>query len=263
MTELNRLADMDFSLSNILVREEFWPPSVSYDYSARGRSQNLIHIITEGIRIYRTGAGTIRMSAGELLFIPDGTRYYTVGQGRCSGIGICFDLSTPRGSLSVKPDVYHCWPDKCGEYLSLIREMNTGFALGRNGTLHVKALLWLLLDKMITDMANLPEVERMIAPALRYLKLYYRVTEPVSVYAGICGLSESHFRRKFQEYMGMSPLEYRDSLRFEEARRLYSGGMTIAEAAEAVGFCDASYLRRLYKKRTGMSFRDAPSADFT
>ena len=39
----------------------------------------------------------------------------------------------------------------------------------------------------------------------------------------------------------MSPLEYRDSLRFEEARRLLSDGIPVSQIAEQVGFRDASY----------------------
>ena len=58
-------------------------------------------------------------------------------------------------------------------------------------------------------------------------------------------------RRHFSEHTGMTPLEYRDHLRFTEAKFLLSCGMTVTKAAEQVGFCDASYLRRIYKKRTG------------
>ena len=114
---------------------------------------------------------------------------------------------------------------------------------------------------MIADMNNQSELERMIAPALHHLKLHYRENEPVSVYASACCLSESHFRRKFLEYTGMTPVEYRNSLRFEEARRLYASGMPMMQIAERVGFCDASYLRRLYKQQTGGRFRDYRSPE--
>ena len=110
-------------------------------------------------------------------------------------------------------------------------------------------------------MENQSELGRTMAPALRHLKLHYRENEPVSVYAAACRLSESHFRRKFLEYTGMTPVEYRDSLRFEEARRLYVSGMPMTQIAERVGFCDASYLRRLYKQRTGSHFRDYRSPE--
>jgi AraC-like DNA-binding protein len=263
MIELNQLSDMDFSIDNIVIREEFWAPGTAFDYLERGRSQNLIHIITGGTRLYRVDGGTIRLKNGELLLIPDGTRYYTVGQDVCSGIGICFDLYHADSIVSVRPGVYHDWPDRYGEYLGLIREMNNSASGVRHGNLHIKALLWLLIDKMITDLGNLSEVGRMISPALRYLKRFYRKNDPISVYAGTCGLSESHFRRKFREYTGMSPLEYRDSLRFEEARRLLSDGIPVSQIAEQVGFCDASYFRRLYKKRTGFRFREDPPAEFT
>lgn len=256
MYELHQLTEMDFYLGNITIREETWSEKIAYDYSQRGRSQNLIHIITGGSRFYRIRNETMYLSAGELLLIPDGTRYYTDNHGVCSGIGICFDLCRGEENIALRQDIYHCWLDRHGEYTALFQEMTSSFSRVPHGHLHRKSLLWLLLDKMITDMENLSELGRLIAPALRHLKLHYRENEPVSVYADACRLSESHFRRKFLEYTGMTPVEYRDSLRFEEAKRLYAGGMSMVQIAEQVGFCDASYLRRLYRKRTGSHFRD-------
>ena len=263
MYELHQLPEMDFFIRNITIREETWTEKTPYDYTPRGRSRNLIHIITGGTRYYRIGEETLYLSAGELLLIPDGTRYYTANHGACSGIGICFDLYMADDAIALRQDIYHCWPDKYGEYTALIQEMTGSFSVVPHGHLHQKSLLWLLLDKMITDMENLSELGRLIAPALRHLKLHYRENEPVSVYADACRLSESHFRRKFLEYTGMTPVEYRDCLRFEEAKRLYANGMSMVQIAEQVGFCDASYLRRLYKKRTGSHFREYQPPEIT
>jgi len=263
MYELHQLPELDFYIRNISIREEIWSRETAYDYTQRGRSQNLIHIITAGTRYYRYGDETLCLSAGELILIPDGTCYYTTSYTACSGIGICFDLCTADENISLRQNIYHCWPDRYGEYTALIREMNGNFSEVPHGYLHRKSLLWLLLDKMISDMENLSELGRMIAPALRHLKLHYRKNEPVAVYADTCRLSESHFRRKFLEYTGMTPVEYRDSLRFEEAKRLYASGMSMVQIAEQVGFCDASYLRRLYKKRTGSHFREYRPPEIT
>ena len=256
MYELHQLPEIDFFIRNISIREEVWTEETTYNYTQRGRSQNLIHIITGGTRYYRIGGETLRLTTGELILIPNGTRYYTVNSAGCSGIGICFDLCTTEGDIALRQDIYHCWPDRFGEYAALIREMTDNFSASPHGHLHKKSLFYLLLDKMIADMENISELGKMIAPALHHLKLHYRENEPVSVYAGACCLSESHFRRKFLEYTGMTPVEYRDCLRFEEAKRLYAGGISMVQIAEQVGFCDASYLRRLYKKRTGSHFRD-------
>ena len=52
----------------------------------------------------------------------------------------------------------------------------------------------------------------------------------------------------------MTPIAYRDSLRFTEVRKLLETGMTLTKAAELTGFWDASYLRRTYRQRTGKTF---------
>lgn len=263
MYELYQLQKMDFSIQNIKIQKQTWAEEISYDYTQRGRSQNLIHIITNGTRYYRFGKEIMYLTAGEMLFIPVGTRYYTVNRGVCTGTGICFDLCTNEENIAIRQDIYHCWQDTYGEYAALIQEMTGSFSVVPHGHLHKKSLLWALLDKMIIDMENISELGRLIAPALRHLKLHYRENEPVSVYADACRLSESHFRRKFLEYTGMTPVEYRDSLRFDEAKRLYANGMSMVQIAEQVGFCDASYLRRLYKKRTGTHFRDYRPSEIT
>ncbi|MBR5445918.1 MAG: helix-turn-helix domain-containing protein [Clostridia bacterium] len=261
--EFHQLTELDFHIKNIVIREEVWREETVYDYTTRGRVQNLIHITTGGTRYYRIGDETLRLQAGELIMIPDGTRYYTANDGPCSGIGICFDLCSAEQEIALRQDIYHCWTDRYGEYTALIREMTDSFSAIPHGYLHRKSRLWLLLDKMIADMENLSELGKMVEPALSHLKLHYRQNEPVSVYAAACRLSESHFRRKFQEYTGMTPLEYRDSLRFEEAKRLYAGGMSMTQIAERVGFCDASYLRRLYRNRTGDHFREYHPPEIT
>ena len=64
-----------------------------------------------------------------------------------------------------------------------------------------------------------------------------------------------NFRKKFTEYTGRSPIQYRNELRFAEARRLYSEGLSINEIACELGFFDAGYFSKLYKKANGHSLK--------
>jgi len=60
----------------------------------------------------------------------------------------------------------------------------------------------------------------------------------------------------------MTPIAYRDSLRFAEVRRLIKSGMKLNQAAELTGFWDASHLRRIYRQRTGRSFAEGTNSDY-
>lgn len=95
---------------------------------------------------------------------------------------------------------------------------------------------------------------RRILPAKNYIDARYRENIAVSDLAAICDLSETHLRRLFSRALFCSPTEYRLSLRMPEAKDLLlSGNCGIAEAAEAVGFEDANYFSRVFKKHTGQS----------
>ena len=67
-------------------------------------------------------------------------------------------------------------------------------------------------------------------------------------------LSPYHFHRAFARAFGQTPLEYRNRLRLERARRmLESGGMTVTEICGAVGFESAASFSALFRKVFGVA----------
>ncbi len=72
------------------------------------------------------------------------------------------------------------------------------------------------------------------------------------------GMSVSGFHHHFKAVTAMSPLQFQKQLRLQEARRLMLGeGLDAASAGSRVGYNDASYFNREYKKLFGVPpFRD-------
>jgi transcriptional regulator GlxA family with amidase domain len=67
-------------------------------------------------------------------------------------------------------------------------------------------------------------------------------------------LAERTLKRRFKAATGMTLIDYVQNLRIEEAKRLLeSGAVAIDEISVAVGYEDASFFRRLFKRRTGMT----------
>ena len=67
-------------------------------------------------------------------------------------------------------------------------------------------------------------------------------------------VTPGHMTRTFRMIVGISPLEYVHRLRLEEAYRLLSDtSMNVSEAASEVGFDDANYFSRLFRKKMGIS----------
>ena len=82
----------------------------------------------------------------------------------------------------------------------------------------------------------------------------FREKRSVGEYAAMCHMSESRFEHVFKEATGISPLEYILGIRIERAKRLLeTTDLRNQQIAEEVGFCDANYFSRAFKKRVGMS----------
>ncbi|MCI3926266.1 AraC family transcriptional regulator [Paenibacillus sp. TRM 82003] len=67
-------------------------------------------------------------------------------------------------------------------------------------------------------------------------------------------VSPAHFHAFFRKYTGQSPVEYINGLRLARAQGLLSSGaLNVQEAAQRVGFENASYFIRCFKKRYGVT----------
>ncbi len=70
-------------------------------------------------------------------------------------------------------------------------------------------------------------------------------------------LSEGYCRRLFVQYTGYPPVEFLNRLRIQHASLLLqAGGCTVAEVANQVGFADAGYFARLFRKQLRAKPRD-------
>lgn len=92
-----------------------------------------------------------------------------------------------------------------------------------------------------------------IYTALAYLEHNYAQDTPVRELARMCALSISAFRKLFFEAKGMTPVEYRNSLRIRRAAELLKSGSRVADAAHAVGIDDPKYFSKLCRRYTGFS----------
>lgn len=81
----------------------------------------------------------------------------------------------------------------------------------------------------------------------------------VDVLARRAGMCPSHFTRAFKSVFGITPGDYVENLRLNEAqRRLSSRHKTLRSVAASVGFADASAFRRAYARRFGKLPRPRP-----
>ena len=68
------------------------------------------------------------------------------------------------------------------------------------------------------------------------------------------GIAERTFKRRFTEATGFAPIDYVQRLRIEDAkRRLERTDAPADEISWRVGYEDAAFFRRLFKRMTGMT----------
>lgn len=83
---------------------------------------------------------------------------------------------------------------------------------------------------------------------------HYDQPSPVAAMIQLSDLSERSFNRRFKQATGMAPIEYVHTLRLEEAKQLLESGDEAVEAvAQDVGYEDAAFFGRLFRRKVGVT----------
>lgn len=87
-----------------------------------------------------------------------------------------------------------------------------------------------------------------------YLSQNFQKEVTLEEVASYVGFSTSYLSRIFKQEFSMNFCSYVNHLRIEEAKRLLSqGSLSIKEIAYSLGYADANYFARVFKKETGMN----------
>lgn len=93
-----------------------------------------------------------------------------------------------------------------------------------------------------------------IAEAQSWLSANFSVASPVEEMVRRSELAERTFKRRFTEATGFAPIDYVQRLRIEDAkRRLERTDAPADEISWKVGYEDAAFFRRLFKRVTGVT----------
>lgn len=102
--------------------------------------------------------------------------------------------------------------------------------------------------------SNLKFSNEKLEKVLAEMLIHYNLPIDIKKYAEDCNVGEDHFIRIFKAYTGLPPYNYQLQLRINHAIELLENTpMTISECAEEVGFGDAAYFSKIFKRFTGKS----------
>lgn len=249
----NKLDEPGFRIGNIVTVNVTRDKGYKHSYR-NGRANCGFVYVTRGALVEQffdsEDSGEIRIDAGEVLFLPKGTRYVGIyDEDNTEAKIVQFDL------ISGELPAYLSSPLKIG--LSDCSDRIERFFSGENKEVirhpfYYLAAMYELLWRIDEHYSGIPGKYKRLRPAINEISTRFCENLPISHYAALCEMSEVNFRRSFREYFGISPIDYRNDLRLQKAKDLLlSGEYNVTEAAEGSGFSNLSFFIKLYKKKYG------------
>lgn len=247
----NMFAYTEFVINGIYVWQKEYKQQEITEFP-NGRKGDMVGLILEGEYAYEVGDERFTIPKGSLLFIPNQTIYRVrdkaVDDQHAKSIFLHFDTISP---LPCPKKVYY--REATPQIVELMQVILNIFQQTPVRQTRLREKVYRLFYLLGNDAID---VSTAVSPAIQFIEQHFCENHPVSDYAKLCLMSESYFRKKFKQHTGLSPLEYRNQLRLEEAKRLYMSRMPIHTIAETVGFEDPGYLTKIYKKMKGTSLRE-------
>ncbi len=111
------------------------------------------------------------------------------------------------------------------------------------------------LDAALTHQRKLSgEAQRLVRKAMAYLQAHYAAPISRQDVARHVGMDEDYLTYCFRQELGMTPIAYLNRFRISQAKHLLvTTDKSVTAVALAVGFADAGYFGRVFRREVGMT----------
>jgi AraC-like DNA-binding protein len=244
---------------------------VTFRYGHRHEDGFLLHFVTRGALWHQVRGRSHVAHAGEacLLDISDDVRYGNAGPEDAEFIWLLFnskEMSRLFIELRADQDPVFQSLDRprvttlLSDLIAITRDQPPG-AEWRGA-----AALTLMLGELFVGRDPIMSFASMIGHAnppsdavrkgIDCICRHYDVPLAIKAIAEVSGQSASYFSRQFHREVGMTPREYLNRFRIEQAKLLLSGtDKPIKGIAHSVGFPDENHFTRAFTQATGVSPR--------
>jgi len=94
----------------------------------------------------------------------------------------------------------------------------------------------------------------LVLKAQQWLQTNHAIAHPVEEMVRLAGIPERTFKRRFTRATALSPIQYVQHLRIDQAKRRLEGTRdAVDEISWRVGYEDPAFFRRLFKRLTGIA----------
>lgn len=197
---------------------------------------------------------TYTLDEGDLLYIADGTQYYSVWSGTpdIEFYSVNFRFKSRSDKYEYRFQILKNYPEKAfHDIFRAFRDDDKMEALG---------LFYLTLSdiysKMRTESINSKYIA--VEPAIRYIEENFKNPIRVDHLARLCSISSPRFFALFKEATGVSPINYKHNILIQHALdMLINTDMSVEEISFALGFSSPDYFRKIFNKITKKNPKDA------
>ena len=190
------------------------------------------------------------MSSGDIIYVPAGSiRQREVGKVLNDYFSINFHSSEP---LQLEYLSKNCINNELKILLAYIETIYSSRMAdtSKKKIAHVLEAIVLQISDNLTETVT-SSLSNII---VTYLNNHYQERITLKDISQITYFSAAYCESEFKRQMGTSIIQYLLDIRIEEAKRLLSeSSMSCSRIANAVGFEDANYFSRIFKKKTGYS----------
>lgn len=207
----------------------------------------------EGETEYITDKGRFHSSKTSPVLLPKGISY----EWRCIEGGRCYIVEFDADAELDVPVAFPLSDADAEKLLKLIQRLcfdrRTEAPLRRiDGIKNIYDMLLILLGSSKSYIPS--DKYSLIKPAVEYIHLHYTESIGISDLEGLISISIVYFRKLFKSFFGLSPIEYIQKLRIDEAKRmLRSDYGTISDIALSLGYPNMYYFSRVFKSIEGIS----------
>ncbi len=249
---------IDAPQAQIIILPELW---LGPDESIKGRYPELMEWIRRryklGSAIYSACSGAVMLAESGLLDGCPATSHW--------GYQDLFSRQYPRVNFQPEPNLV--FADPAGRIVTaggttswhdlalhiIARHASTGEALR---IAKVYLLKWHSEGQMpfASLVRSTPHADSVVRQCEQWLKDHYRSATALQLLVARSQVPERTLKRRFKHATGSTLIEYLQNLRIEEAKRLLEAAqMPVEDISYTVGYEDASFFRRLFKRRTGLT----------
>ena len=222
--------------------------------NSKGITNHFLARMIEGRAEIVTEEGErLLLGAGDVFYLPTGLRYHSYwyagesGSVRWDSFRFSLFPCKTEGEFSIKR---LAGDEAVGELFDRIFELGdaNAFTVG---------LFYQLLGLLMPQMEERAGEGhgRIMRRAVQYLEENPDCKMPEL--AKHCGVSESGLYALFRRYEGVTPIEMKNRIKIREAERLLrTTDLSVEEISQRLGFCNAGYFRKIFKRLLGVAPRD-------